>query len=86
MIIYLRGIRKTHVLKVNPTSTINYIKSLIHIKYEGIPLRFQYLVYHGRKLDEDKTIKDCNIIPKTTIYVCTRLLNCKCCSNCNHSH
>ena len=62
--------RKTVILDVEPTDTVQQVHNLIHTKY-GIPQHLYYLTcgiksLRGRQTD---TLADCNVPDYATLYV-----------------
>ena len=62
------SLNSTITIEVAQDDKIINLKIKIHDKVD-IPPEQQCLIFHGRKLDDEKTIADCNIVKETTIYL-----------------
>lgn len=73
MQIFVKGWEgKTITLLVRATSSVSYCKGLIKEK-TGIPLDQQRLIWAGHQLEDQKTLKDYNIIKESTLHLVGRL-------------
>ena len=63
---------KTITVDVDPNDTIELLKILIRFK-EGIPLFQQNIVFAGRQLEDNRTIRDYNIQKESTVHLILRL-------------
>ena len=67
VLIKIFSCNKTISLEVKPSDTIQKIKSIIR-EEEEIPEHQQFdLILAGEKLDDDKTLSDCQILNGTTL-------------------
>ena len=71
--IFVKSINgKSRTLNVSPDDTIATIKQQINEK-EGISAEEQRLIFAGKNLDDEKTLKDYNIGAESTIHLVLRV-------------
>ncbi|KAJ5077459.1 polyubiquitin 14 [Anaeramoeba ignava] len=63
---------KTITIEINPTDTIEYLKERIYDK-EVIAICDQRLIFAGKHLENEKTLKEYNIKRESTIHIVLRL-------------
>ncbi|EAL67096.1 hypothetical protein DDB_G0280589 [Dictyostelium discoideum AX4] len=66
-------IGKTITLAVEPSMSVDTLKSIIYMK-EGIELNHQRLIFAGRQLEDDKSLFDYNIQKESTIVMVYKFL------------
>lgn len=63
-----------HSVVCTEDDTIQMVKEQLEKKYEeGMPPNQQRLIYGGKNLDDDRTLRDYNIIHNTTLHIVLRL-------------
>lgn len=63
-----------HSVVCSPDDTVLSVKEQLEKKYEeGMPSNQQRLVYGGKNLEDDRLLKDYNIIHNTTVHIVLRL-------------
>ena len=73
LILYVKTVKgKTITVKVDPSSTIEVIKTKIQDSW-GIPSDQQQLIFTGELLENGRTLTDYNILHKSTLHLCRRL-------------
>jgi hypothetical protein len=72
MQIYIKTLRNTISLHVDPTYSINKLKKILCDR-EGIPITEQRLIYAGKQLEDIKTLAYYAIQRESTLYLMTRL-------------
>ena len=72
MQIYIKTLRNTISLHVDPTYSINKLKKILCDR-QGIPITEQRLIYAGKQLEDIKTLAYYAIQRESTLYLMTRL-------------
>ena len=73
MLIFVKTItRKTIILNVELSDTIKNIKQIIQNEEGILPIQ-QRLIFNGKELDDDLTLKNYNIIKESTIQIILRI-------------
>lgn len=71
--IFIKSITgKTRTVDVNPDSTIAFIKQKLQEK-EGIAPEEARLIFGGKNLEDDKTLRDYNLVANSTIHLVLRV-------------
>ena len=73
MQILIQSRKKSFVLEVSPSDTVEKVKNKIKEK-ENIPINHQNLIFKDTILNNDKTLSDYNINNKDVIQLVIRIL------------
>ncbi|KAK1354511.1 Ubiquitin-60S ribosomal protein L40 [Heracleum sosnowskyi] len=66
-------IGKTLTLEVQPSDSVQGVKSLIEQK-DGVPVELQRLIFAGRELDDGLALDDYDINKESTLHLSARLV------------
>ena len=72
--IFVKNLEKTFTLMMKPTDTIMVLKAKI-LESQGFSISQQRIIFKGKQLEEEKTLRDYGVEDKNSLIMALRLIN-----------